>query len=84
MRRFKMDDRSCCTRFFHSSMDTFRDGGLHGWITVLGLFTFKIAWNVISKGLGMMLPTLQEQFLTSTWLIGWMFALVDAGIQFSG
>ncbi|XP_071790755.1 monocarboxylate transporter 12-like [Asterias amurensis] len=65
-------------------MDTFRDGGLHGWIAVLGLFIIKVAWNIISKGLGMMLPTLQEQFLTSTWLIGWMFALVDAGLQFSG
>ncbi|XP_071789705.1 monocarboxylate transporter 12-like [Asterias amurensis] len=65
-------------------MDTLRDGGLHGWIAVLGLFTTKVAVSTTLKGLGMMLPTLQEQFLTSTWLIGWMVAFVDAGAQISG
>ncbi|XP_071796102.1 monocarboxylate transporter 11-like [Asterias amurensis] len=33
---------------------------------------------------GMMLPTLQEQFATSTWLIGWMVAFVNAGGYFAG
>ncbi|XP_071795654.1 uncharacterized protein [Asterias amurensis] len=31
-----------------------------------------------------MLPTLQEQFVTSTWLIGWMVAFVNAGGYFAG
>ena len=79
-----MDDPGCCTRFFHSSIDTLRDGGLYGWIAVLGLFTTKAALSTTLKGLGMMLPNLQEQFLTSTWLIGWMVPFVDAGAQISG
>ncbi len=71
-------------RVLYSSIDTFRDGGLHGWFAVLGLLTTKLAWDIVLKGLGMMLPTLQEQFDTSTWLIGWMVAFVDAAAQFSG
>ncbi|XP_071795883.1 monocarboxylate transporter 12-like [Asterias amurensis] len=74
----------CFERVLISSVDTFRDGGLHGWIAVLGLFTSRLAWNVLVKCLGMMLPTLQEQFVTSTWLIGWMVAFVDAGVEGSG
>ena len=71
-------------RVWNYFTDTCRDGGLHGWIAVLGLFTSKVAWIVLLKGLGMMLPTLQEQFVTSTWLIGWMLAFVDAGTHLSG
>ncbi|XP_071789706.1 monocarboxylate transporter 12-like [Asterias amurensis] len=65
-------------------MDTLRDGGLHGWIAVLSLFTTNVVVSTSLKALGMMLPTLQEQFLTSTWLVGWMVALVDAGSEISG
>ena len=74
----------CFERVLHSSIETLQDGGLHGWIAVLGLFTSKLAWNILLKGLGMMLPTLQEQFDTSTWLIGWMVAFVNAGGYFAG
>ncbi len=68
----------------HFSFDPLRDGGLYGWISVLGLFASKMANGVLLKGLGMMLPTLQQQFLTSTWLIGWMVAFVGAGVYLTG
>ncbi|XP_071795982.1 monocarboxylate transporter 12-like [Asterias amurensis] len=74
----------CFERVLQLVTDTLQDGGLHGWIAVLCLFTAKIAWAVLVKGLGMMLPTLQEQFVTSTWLIGWMVAFVNAGGFFAG
>ncbi|XP_033639069.1 monocarboxylate transporter 12-like [Asterias rubens] len=74
----------CLERVLHFLTETLQDGGLHGWIAVLGLFTSKVAWCNLVKGLGMMLPTLQEQFDTSTWLIGWMVAFVHAGTLFSG
>ncbi|XP_071795924.1 monocarboxylate transporter 2-like [Asterias amurensis] len=76
--------RVCLERVLNSSIAIFREGGLHGWIAVLGLFTAKIAWAVLVKGMGMMLPTLQEQFDTSTWLIGWMVAFVSAGFEILG
>ena len=58
----------CFVRVMYFATETFQDGGLHGWIAVLGLFTSETAWAVLLvKGLGMMLPTLQEQFVTSTW-----------------
>ncbi len=62
-------------RVLHATVETFRDGGFHGWMAVLGFFASKMAWVILVKGLGMMLPTLQEQFATSTWLIGWMVAI---------
>ncbi|XP_071795981.1 monocarboxylate transporter 12-like [Asterias amurensis] len=74
----------CLERVLHFLTETLQDGGLHGWIAVLGLFTSKVAWCNLVKGLGMMLPTLQEQFGTSTWLIGWMVAFVHSGAYFSG
>ena len=74
----------CLERVLKYSKETYQDGGHHGWIAVLGLFTCCVAWIGMLKGLGMMLPTLQEQFVTSTWLIGWMVAFVEAGAAISG
>ncbi|XP_033636135.1 monocarboxylate transporter 12-like [Asterias rubens] len=62
---------------------TFKDGGLLGWFAVLGLFSSWIAWIGLIKGLAVMLPTLQEQFNASTWLVGWMIAIIDASMQIS-
>ncbi|XP_071801352.1 monocarboxylate transporter 12-like [Asterias amurensis] len=62
---------------------TFKDGGLLGWCAVLGLFSSWIAWIGLIKGLAVMLPTLQEQFDASTWLVGWMIAIIDASMQIS-
>ena len=73
----------CFGRVLQSLVDTFRDGGLRGWIAVLCLFTTKMALAVLVKGLGMMLPSLQEQFVTSTWLIGWMVAIIEASAYLS-
>ncbi|XP_071795618.1 monocarboxylate transporter 12-like [Asterias amurensis] len=74
----------CLESVSNSLKETIRDGGIHGWIAVLGLFTCFAARVGVTKGLGMMLPTLQEQFVTSTWLIGWMVAFVSSGGAFSG
>ncbi len=63
---------------------TFRDGGLHGWFAALGLFSSWMVWMSLIKGLAVMLPALQEQFNASTWLVGWMIAIVDASVEFSG
>ena len=51
-----------------------RDGGTAGRIAVLTFWTDCFVWVGIVKGLGVMLPTLQTQFETKTWIIGWMIA----------
>ncbi|XP_071801073.1 monocarboxylate transporter 12-like [Asterias amurensis] len=63
---------------------TFKDGGLLGWFAVLCLSASWIAWIELIKGLAVMLPTLQEQFDASTWLVGWMIAIIDASSSISG
>ncbi len=62
----------------------FKDGGLRGWFAVLCSFSTLAVWIALVKGLAVMLPTLQEQFDTSTWLVGWVIAIIDASVQFSG
>ena len=74
----------CLESVSNSLKETIRDGGIQGWIAVLGLFTCYVASVGVTKGLGMMLPTLQEQLVTSTWLIGRMVAFVAAGGASSG
>ncbi|XP_033645060.1 monocarboxylate transporter 11-like isoform X2 [Asterias rubens] len=75
---------SCFERILQAVVDTFQDGGFHGWVAVLCLFVTRAARATLFKGLGMMLPTLQEQFSTSTWLIGWMVATTEVGAQVGG
>ena len=62
----------------------FKDGGRIGWLGVTGLFSVWVVWIGMIKGLALMLPTLQEQFNASTWLVGWMIAITDASFEFSG
>ncbi|XP_033635536.1 monocarboxylate transporter 11-like [Asterias rubens] len=62
----------------------FKDGGRNGWLAVMGLFSTWMVWIGLIKGLAVMLPTLQEQFNASTWLVGWMIAIIDASIECSG
>ena len=50
------------------------DGGRRGWIAILGLRCRNFVWVVVTKGLGIMLPTIQEQLYTQTWVIGWITA----------
>ncbi|XP_033638836.1 monocarboxylate transporter 12-like [Asterias rubens] len=76
-------ERGCFGRVLQRLVDAFQDGGLHGWIAVLGLFISKMAWGALTKSMGMMLPSLQEQFVTSTWLIGWMVAIIEASAYLS-
>ena len=52
------------------------DGGRRGWIAVLTLWTSNAIWVGITKGLGIMLPTLRHQLDTQTWIIGWITSMV--------
>ena len=54
------------------------DGGRRGWIAVLAMFARNMVWVGVSKGLGVMLPTLQVQFASETWILGWITAMVFA------
>ncbi|XP_038075503.1 monocarboxylate transporter 12-like [Patiria miniata] len=55
-----------------------------GWCAVFCLFVSWLLWSVILKSLGVMLPTLQEQFAAQTWLIGWMISIINGVIYVSG
>ncbi|XP_038045110.1 monocarboxylate transporter 12-like [Patiria miniata] len=55
-----------------------------GWYAVLCLFVSYVLWLWLIKGLGVMLPTLQEQFAAQTWLVGWMLSIVTALICVTG
>ena len=54
------------------------------WVTVLTLWSNNFIWVGIIKGLGIMLPTLQQQLTTQTWIIGWITAMVVATGGFVG
>ncbi|XP_038072429.1 monocarboxylate transporter 12-like isoform X2 [Patiria miniata] len=54
------------------------------WYAVLCLFVSYLSWVWLIKGLGVMLPTLQEQFATQTWRVGWMLSIITAVICFTG
>ena len=53
-------------------------------IAVLTFWTDCFVWVGIVEGLGVMLPTLQTQFETKTWIIGWMIAMVMGMSGFTG
>ncbi|XP_038065005.1 monocarboxylate transporter 12-like [Patiria miniata] len=55
-----------------------------GWFAVLCLFASYFLWVLLIKGLGVMLPTLQEQFAAQTWLVGWMVSIITAVICVTG
>ncbi|XP_038073901.1 monocarboxylate transporter 13-like [Patiria miniata] len=66
-------------------MDTVQAGRSHqGWYAVLCLFVSYVLWVWLIKGLGVMLPTLQEQFAAQTWLVGWMLSIITAVICVTG
>ena len=52
------------------------DGGWPGWAAVLAMWARTFAWMGIVKGVGVMLPTLQQQFDTETWIIGWITSML--------
>ncbi|XP_033639834.1 monocarboxylate transporter 14-like [Asterias rubens] len=43
-----------------------------------------MTWVALSKSLAVMLPTLQDQFGASTWLVGWIVAMVDGSVDLAG
>ena len=55
-----------------------------GWFAVLCLHLNWLLWAGLTKGLGVMLPTLIVQFAAQTWLIGWMVAIVIGVSSFAG
>ena len=59
-------------------------GNRRGWIAVACLNVTWMLWTGTIKGLGLMIPSLMEQFTAQTWLIGWMIAIVIAVINISG
>ncbi|XP_038073186.1 monocarboxylate transporter 12-like isoform X2 [Patiria miniata] len=52
-------------------------GSRQGWYAVLCVHVSWLLFAGLIKGLGVMLPTLKEQFATDTWLIGWMIAIIS-------
>ena len=58
-----------------------REGGRAGLVAILTLWTRGVLRVGILKGLGLMLPVLQDQFVTKTWVIGWIVSTI---IAFSG
>ena len=61
-----------------------QDGGALGWFAVLGSFGGSFAWVGSTKGLAVLLPTLQDQLSSPTWLVGWMIAIIDGIIDLAG
>ncbi|XP_022100272.1 monocarboxylate transporter 11-like isoform X2 [Acanthaster planci] len=54
------------------------DGGRCGQVAVLTLWTKNLMEIGITKGLGIMLPTLQQQLTTQMWIIGWITSMITA------
>ena len=52
-------------------------GGRRRWIAVLAVWYRYFTWVGFVKGLAIMLPTLQEQLYTQTFVIGWITAGVN-------
>ena len=71
-------------RLLDYTLELYQDGGYLGWMGVLGTFAAGMTWNGMTKGLAVLLPSLQEQFDTSTWLLGWMIAIIDGVSDLAG
>ncbi|XP_038058772.1 monocarboxylate transporter 12-like [Patiria miniata] len=54
------------------------DGGRAGWFAVLAMWTRVFIWSAVLKTIGMMLPLLQDQFNTTTWILGWITSIIGA------
>ena len=73
-----------CWRLLSYFTDVVKEGGYVGCIAVLGAFADWMTWIAMTKSLAVMLPTLQEQFGASTWLVGWMIAIIDGTVDLAG
>ena len=54
------------------------------WLAVLVAWSLWFFWGGLIKGLGVLLPTLQVQFATRTWIVGWIIGMATAAIGISG
>ncbi|XP_038066068.1 monocarboxylate transporter 12-like isoform X1 [Patiria miniata] len=61
-----------------------QDGGPQSWFAVLAAWMTWFFWGGLLKGLGVLVPTLQVQFATSTWIIGWIVAMLTGSVGLSG
>ncbi|XP_038066413.1 monocarboxylate transporter 12-like [Patiria miniata] len=59
-------------------------GARQGWCAVLCLHMTWLFSTGLIKGLGVMLPSLVEQFSAPTWVIGWMVTIVSGVVCFTG
>ncbi|XP_038066813.1 monocarboxylate transporter 12-like [Patiria miniata] len=60
------------------------DGGKVAWIAGLALWTRNFMWPGVLKGLGIMLPTIQDQLGAATWTMGWISSLITVVAGISG
>ncbi|XP_038058769.1 monocarboxylate transporter 12-like [Patiria miniata] len=50
--------------------------GRAGWFAVLAMWTRLFIWSAVFKTIGMMLPLLQDQFNTTTGILGWITSTI--------
>ncbi|XP_022085897.1 monocarboxylate transporter 13-like isoform X4 [Acanthaster planci] len=65
-------------------MDTSAELDANGWFTVLTSFSNVVLWGGIYKSLGVLLPTLTEQFTDHTWLTGVAISFMGLAADISG
>ncbi|XP_022104111.1 monocarboxylate transporter 12-like [Acanthaster planci] len=58
--------------------------GNAGWCAVLCVHVDWLLWTGLLKGLGVLLPTLQEQFKADTWMIGGLIATITGAGSLAG
>ncbi|XP_038076752.1 monocarboxylate transporter 13-like [Patiria miniata] len=63
---------------------TGKAGGWAGPVAVLTMWTYCFMSTGVIKALGVMLPTLRDQFETKSWVIGWITSMVVAMSGFIG
>ena len=51
------------------------NGGVTGWVAVLTLFTLNVSSVGVTKGLGVLLMTLEDQLVSKSWILGWIVAV---------
>ena len=61
-----------------------QDDGWLAWIAVLAMWTRGVVWPGVTKGLGVMLPSLQDQFGTNAATMGLITSAIFATSQFTG
>ena len=55
-----------------------------GCFLILMYFTYAMIWEGVYKSLGVLLPTLRDQFTTQTWIIGIVTSVLGVSSSISG